>query len=107
VAGGLECVAVIDDRYAATCRFRDRPRAEETAFIGHLGPKHHFDRVMLISGDRATEVRYLADQVGIPEVFAGQTPEQEMEPVRAETQRANTVFVGDGIKPAIGRDLSP
>jgi cation transport ATPase len=28
VAGGLECVVVVDQRYAAALRFRDAPRAE-------------------------------------------------------------------------------
>jgi heavy metal translocating P-type ATPase len=99
-AGGLECVALIDGHYAATFRFRDQPRAEGEPFIRHLGPKHHFDRVLLVSGDRESEVRHLAEQVGIREVYAGQTPEQKLEIVRAETRRANTVFLGDGINDA-------
>ena len=37
-AGGLECVVLIDDRYAATFRFRDQPRAEGASFIEHLRP---------------------------------------------------------------------
>ncbi len=99
-AGGLECVVLIDGRYAATLRFRDQPRADGASFIHHLGPRHRFDRVMLVSGDRESEVRYLADQVGITEVHAGQTPEQKLEIVRAETRKANTVFLGDGINDA-------
>jgi P-type E1-E2 ATPase len=55
---------------------------------------------MIVSGDRESEVRYLAGQVGITEVRAGQTPEQKVEIVRQETQRANTVFLGDGINDA-------
>jgi heavy metal translocating P-type ATPase len=100
VVSGLECVAVIDGRFAATFQFRDQPRAEGASFIDHLRPKHHFDRVMLVSGDREAEVRYLADQVGINEVFASQTPEQKMDLVREESRRANTAFVGDGINDA-------
>ena len=46
------------------------------------GPQHGFDRVMLVSGDRESEVRYLAKQVGIPEVYAGQSPEQKLALVR-------------------------
>jgi heavy metal translocating P-type ATPase len=99
-AGGLECVVLVDNRYAATFRFRDRPRAEGAPFIRHLGPKHRFDRVLLVSGDRESEVRHLAEQVGIREVYAGQTPEQKLDIVRAETGRANTVFLGDGINDA-------
>jgi heavy metal translocating P-type ATPase len=98
--GGMECVIVIDGRYAATLRFRDQPRAEGATFVHHLGPKHFFDRVMIVSGDRESEVRYLAEQVGIQEVHASQTPEQKVAIVRQETERANTVFVGDGINDA-------
>ena len=36
----------------------------------HLGPKHQFGRVMIVSGDRESEVRYLADQVGITQIRA-------------------------------------
>jgi P-type E1-E2 ATPase len=100
VVGGLECVAIIDGQYAGTFRFRDRPRAGGKPFIVHLGARHGFDRVMLVSGDREAEVKYLADRVGIPEVFAGQTPEQKLELVRAEAAKSNTVFVGDGINDA-------
>jgi heavy metal translocating P-type ATPase len=99
-AGGLECVALFDGRYAATLRFRDRPRAGGRPFIRHLGARHGFDRVLLVSGDRESEVRYLADLVGITEVYAGQSPEQKLARVRAETGRADTVFVGDGINDA-------
>jgi heavy metal translocating P-type ATPase len=99
-AGGMECMILIDGSYAATFRFRDQPRAEGASFVHHLGPKHHFERVLLVSGDREAEVRYLADQVGIREVHAEQTPEQKLALVRRETARASTVFVGDGINDA-------
>ena len=39
-AAGLECVVLVDDRYAATLRFRDQPRPEGQPFIRHLGRKH-------------------------------------------------------------------
>jgi heavy metal translocating P-type ATPase len=99
-AGGLECVVVIDGRYAATLRFRDEPRADGAPFIHHLRPRHHFERVLLVSGDRESEVRYLAERVGIGEVYAGQSPEQKLHRVVAETKRSNTVFLGDGINDA-------
>jgi heavy metal translocating P-type ATPase len=100
LAGGLECVVVIDGRYAATLRFRDEPRAEGKSFVRHLKPKHGFLRVLLVSGDRETEVRYLADKVGITEVYASQSPEQKLLLVREETKRANSLFMGDGINDA-------
>jgi heavy metal translocating P-type ATPase len=100
VAGGLECVILIDGRYAATFRFRDQPRPESASFVSHLGSKHHFERVLIVSGDRESEVRYLANLVGISEVYASQSPEQKLEIVRRETERTNTVFLGDGINDA-------
>jgi heavy metal translocating P-type ATPase len=98
--GGLECVVAIDGRYAATIRFRDEPRAEGASFIHHLRPKHRFNRVLLVSGDRESEVRYLADRVGIQEVYFSQSPEEKLQLVRQETRQGNTVFLGDGINDA-------
>jgi heavy metal translocating P-type ATPase len=100
IAGGLECIIVIDGKFAAVFRFRDAPRAEGRSFIQHLGPKHQFQRIMILSGDRESEVRYLADQVGITEIHAEQSPEQKLAIVRQETAVAKTLYVGDGINDA-------
>jgi heavy metal translocating P-type ATPase len=100
VAGGLECVVAIDNRYAATLRFRDAPRADSRSFVKHLAPKHHFQHLMIVSGDRESEVRYLAEQVGITEIRAQQSPEEKLAIVRQETTRAKTLYVGDGINDA-------
>lgn len=100
MVGGLECLILIDGQYAAIFHFRDEPRTEGGAFVRHLQPQHKFHRVLLVSGDRESEVRYLAEKVGITEVFAGQSPEQKLELVREETRKANTVFMGDGINDA-------
>jgi len=100
LSGGLECVVLIDDQYAATIRFRDEPRAEGKSFIRHLKPRHAFERIMIVSGDRESEVRYLAEKVGITEVYASQSPEQKLAIVREQTQLANTVYMGDGINDA-------
>jgi heavy metal translocating P-type ATPase len=100
VTGGLECLVLINGSYAAAFRFRDAPRREGRSFIRHLRPKHGFKRILLLSGDRLSEVEYLARQVGIKEIFASQTPEQKLDLVRHETERAATVFMGDGINDA-------
>ena len=52
------------DRYAGAFRFHDAPRPDTKPFLHHLAPRHEVNRVMLVSGDRESEVRYLADQVG-------------------------------------------
>lgn len=99
-AGGMECLVIIDGRYAATLRFRDEARTDGAPFISHLKPRHGFQRLLIVSGDRESEVQYLAEQVGIHDVYAGQTPEQKLEIVRRETARASTVYLGDGINDA-------
>lgn len=99
-ASGLECVVLIDGDYAATYRFHDAPRQESASFVGHLGPRHGVERVLLVSGDRESEVRYLADQVAIAEIHAGVSPEGKVDIVRQETLRAPTLFLGDGINDA-------
>jgi heavy metal translocating P-type ATPase len=100
VGGGLECVVAIDRRFAAVLRFRDAPRLESRSFISHLEPKHQFTRVMLVSGDRESEVRYLAEQVGISEIHAQQSPEEKLAIVRRETAKAKTLYTGDGVNDA-------
>jgi len=99
-AGGLECVVLVDGKYAATYRFRDQPRHEGRSFVKHLAPKHAFRRVLLVSGDRESEVKYLAERVGIKDVYAEQSPEDKVNIVRRETERAKTLFLGDGINDA-------
>jgi P-type E1-E2 ATPase len=55
---------------------------------------------MLVSGDRESEVKYLAETVGITEVHAGKSPEEKVEIVKREAARDKTLFVGDGINDA-------
>jgi heavy metal translocating P-type ATPase len=98
--GGLESMVLIDSVLAAALTFRDEVRSEGESFIRHLRPQHQLERVLLLSGDRESEVRYLAEKVGIEEIFAGQSPEQKLAIVRDETRRTNTVFLGDGINDA-------
>ncbi|TAM78823.1 MAG: heavy metal translocating P-type ATPase [Acidobacteria bacterium] len=100
ITGGLTCEIALDGIYAATYVFHDAPRTESKPFIQHLGKKHGFDRLMLVSGDRESEVKYLADLVGVKEVYASQSPEEKVELVRKATQEAKTLFLGDGINDA-------
>jgi heavy metal translocating P-type ATPase len=100
VHSGLECLVFIDGKFAAVLRFHDAPRHDSRIFVAHLQPKHRVNRVLLVSGDRESEVRYLAGAVGISEVYSGQSPEQKVAIVREETNRAKTLFVGDGINDA-------
>jgi heavy metal translocating P-type ATPase len=99
-SAGLECVVFLDGEYAATFRFRDVPRAGGRSFVEHLRPRHHVNRVLLVSGDRESEVRYLADLMGIHEIYSAKSPEEKVAIVRREASAARTLFVGDGINDA-------
>ncbi|MFO1020872.1 MAG: heavy metal translocating P-type ATPase [Planctomycetales bacterium] len=99
-AGGLECVLLVNNLYAGLFRFRDEPRREGTSFVQHLEPHHAVRKLMLISGDRLSEVEYLAEQVGITNVYASQSPEQKLALVREETSHRHTIYLGDGINDA-------
>lgn len=100
IASGLECIVLMDGAYAATYRFRDAAREDSRSFIRHLGPRHQFQRILLVSGDRESEVRYLAEHVGITDVYAERRPEDKVTITRQETAHAPTLFIGDGINDA-------
>ena len=97
---GLEALVFIDGKFAGALRFRDEPRRDSRLFIQHLRPRHRINRTLLLSGDRESEVRYLAEHVGIKEVHASASPEDKVEIVRREAAQAKTTFVGDGINDA-------
>ena len=99
-AGGLECVVMADGQAIGLLRFHDAPRVAGRPFVEHLAPAHGLSRVMLVSGDRESEVRWLAEIVGIEEVHAGISPEGKLHLVEAATAEAPTLFVGDGINDA-------
>lgn len=97
---GMECVVLVDDKSGGVIRFHDTPRKDSLLFIRHLKRSHRIERVIIVSGDRESEVRYLAEQVGIKEIYAGQSPEEKVDRVRAETVKSKTLFIGDGINDA-------
>lgn len=100
VLAGLESIILCDNQYAATFQFHDSVRKESKSFIKHLKPRHQFNKIMLVSGDRESEVKYLGDMLHLTEVYASQTPAQKLEIVRTESKAASTLFMGDGINDA-------
>ena len=100
LSDGMECVIIINKKVAGILHFRDLERPESKSFISHLAPNHNFKKIILLSGDRASEVNYLAEKLGINNYFSSQSPEQKLEIVKKETQNAPTLFMGDGINDA-------
>jgi heavy metal translocating P-type ATPase len=99
-APGMECIVLVDDQPVGVILFRDRPRVESQPFIRHLLPRHHIQRLTILSGDRDSEVRYLAEVVGIQDVYAGLEPQDKLRMVREETAKRPTLFLGDGVNDA-------
>ncbi len=97
---GLECIILVDNQYAATFRFQDIPRQESASFIKHLSPAHQFKKIMVVSGDRESEVKYLGKILNLTDLYSSQSPEQKIEIVRSEQQKNPTLFMGDGINDA-------
>lgn len=97
---GLECIILNNNIYVATLRFQDVPRKESKLFISHLKPFHKFNKIMLVSGDRESEVYYLGKLLNLSKLHASQTPEQKLAIVRDEIKKSPTLFMGDGINDA-------
>ena len=97
---GLECVVLMDGKFAALVRFRDAPRQDAPEFVRHLATRHGGSRVVLLSGDRESEVRYLAELAGITEVLFGQSPEEKVRFVKEIAATTPVLYVGDGINDA-------
>jgi heavy metal translocating P-type ATPase len=100
IESGLECLITMDGRFAGLLRFHDEPRAESSSFVRHLKPRHRAGQIILLSGDRQSEVEHLAKIVGIEHIYAGASPEGKLELVTKETRQRKTLFVGDGINDA-------
>ncbi|HZG25678.1 MAG TPA: cation-translocating P-type ATPase [Chitinophagaceae bacterium] len=77
---------------------KDEVRAEAAEVVSYLKKKGI--RTYLLSGDRLDKCRQLAEELGIDEVMAEQTPEQKMEKVAALNAITPTAMVGDGINDA-------
>ncbi len=90
---------------------RDEIRPEAKTVINYLHAKNI--KTILLSGDKYDRVKELADQLGIDEVIAEQTPEQKLHKIAELNAVTPTAMVGDGIndapalaKAAIGISLS-
>lgn len=97
---GLECVVIVDGLPAAVLLFRDEARPDSKQFVSHLDAGHKVRDIVLLSGDRDLEVRYLAEQLNIGTVYAGKSPEEKVGIVREHTKTAQTIYLGDGINDA-------
>ncbi len=57
-------------------------------------------RLVMLTGDRPAPAQQIGTVLGLDEVAAQQTPEDKVSRVRAESERAVTAMVGDGVNDA-------
>ena len=77
---------------------QDELRPEARSVLNYLHAKKI--KTILLSGDRLENCRQIADELGIDEVYAEQSPEEKMKMVETLSQRAPTAMIGDGINDA-------
>ena len=77
---------------------KDELRLEAKSVIEYLHNKKI--KTILLSGDRLEKCKKIANELGIDEVIAEQTPEQKLEKIAQLNAAAPTVMVGDGINDA-------
>jgi Cu+-exporting ATPase len=78
--------------------FTDELRPDARAVIAQL--KENGIRTILLSGDMRRKCEQIAQELGIDEVFAEQSPEQKLQKIDALMSQAPTAMVGDGINDA-------
>jgi Cu+-exporting ATPase len=77
---------------------KDELRPEAKAVVHYLNKRNI--KTIVLSGDRYSKTKTLADDLGIDEVIAEQTPEQKLEKIALLSAKTPTVMVGDGINDA-------
>jgi Cu+-exporting ATPase len=77
---------------------RDQLRPEAKQVIDYLHSKNI--KTILLSGDKYEKCKQLADELGIIEVIAEQTPGEKLQKIEILSKETPTVMVGDGINDA-------
>lgn len=77
---------------------KDELRPEAKKVVQYLHQKN--TRTILLSGDRYEACKIVANELGIDEIIAEQTPEQKLSKVAELTAAAPTAMIGDGINDA-------
>ncbi len=88
-----------DDELVGAVLLRDPLRRTAPRTVRRLRAAG-FNRLVMLTGDRAAPAREVATVLGLDEVYADQSPADKVAAVRAERERAVTVMVGDGVNDA-------
>ena len=62
--------------------------------------RSHGIKTVLLSGDRKSKCKYLAEKIGIEEIYFEKLPEEKLKIIEEFTKNGNTAMIGDGINDA-------
>lgn len=82
----------------ASILLQDEIRPEAGMIVKSLQQKGI--KTILLSGDSMAKCKFVADKLGIQEIYAAQSPVQKLERIEALTAITPTAMVGDGINDA-------
>ncbi|MDZ5810003.1 heavy metal translocating P-type ATPase [Halorubrum sp. AD140] len=92
--------AVRPGRVLGWLAFTDTVRGDAAETIAELR-EQGVERIVMLTGDNERVARYIADEVGVDEVYAELLPEQKVEHVERLKERHEAVaMVGDGVNDA-------
>ncbi|MGW8378173.1 heavy metal translocating P-type ATPase [Streptomyces sp. ODS28] len=89
----------LDGRLSGAVLLHDPLRPDAPRTLRHLRAVG-FERLLMLTGDRAAPAREVAAVLGLDDVHTGLDPAGKVAAVRAERERAVTVMVGDGVNDA-------
>lgn len=89
---------VKNNELLASIQLQDEIRPEAGMIIKALQQKGI--KTILLSGDSQAKCQFVANKLGIEEIYAAQSPVQKLERIEALTSIAPTAMVGDGINDA-------
>lgn len=78
----------------------DRPRQEAREAVDELRSLG-VERLILLTGDRESAARKVADELGFDEVIAEVLPQEKLDLVRKEQEQGPVMMVGDGVNDAL------
>jgi heavy metal translocating P-type ATPase len=87
----------VDDEPSGALLIQDPVRSDARRNVRRLR-ESGLTRLVMVTGDRPQVADELGRMVGVDDVVAGADPDQKVDRVRAESQRAVTVLVGDGVQ---------
>jgi heavy metal translocating P-type ATPase len=97
--GHSNIFVAVDGRLAGVIVLVDPVREDSAATLTGLR-KLGIERIVMVTGDHPGVAERVGKALGVDEVLADCSPEDKVEAVRREIQKAPTVMVGDGINDA-------